>query len=75
MKILCTQTLKKMLGEKNKALKEVSRQVKNKSNDNQDLDKQLREVQVCVAERAQIEKLAGQPRTYHCVISVLSYHH
>lgn len=53
------QTLKKLLLDKTKALKDVSRQVRAKMAENKELDKKLRELQVSVAERAQIEKLAG----------------
>jgi hypothetical protein len=53
------QTLKKLVQERNKALKGISKQVKAKVSENKDLDRQLRELQVSVAERAQIERLAG----------------
>ena len=49
-----------MMREKKRAWKELSKQVKAKSDENKDLDRKLRELQVSVAERAQIEKLAGQ---------------
>ena len=45
--------------EKTKALQELTKLVKAKSDENRELDRQLRELQVSVAERAQIEKLAG----------------
>ncbi len=54
------QTLKKSMREKSKALKDLSKQVKGKSDENRELDRKLRELQVSVAERAQIERLAGQ---------------
>lgn len=54
------QALKKQLFEKAKILKDVSKQVKAKITENKELDKKLRELQVSVAERAQIEKLAGK---------------
>ena len=53
------QTLKKLLREKAKALKDLLKQVKGKRDENKELDRKLRELQVSVAERAQIEKLAG----------------
>ena len=50
----------KQLNDKSKILKDLSRQVKIKNAENKELDHQLRELQVSVAERAQIEALAGQ---------------
>ena len=46
--------------DKMKTLKDVSKQVKSKMAENKEIDKNLREIQVAVAERAQIEKLAGK---------------
>lgn len=46
--------------EKSKILKDLLKQVKGKSDENKELDRKLRELQVSVAERAQIEKLAGK---------------
>lgn len=54
------QTLTRVLHEKSKALKDISKQVKAKITENKELDKKLRELQVSVAERDQIEKLAGK---------------
>lgn len=48
-----------MLRDRSKALKDLSKQVKTKHVENKELDRQLRELQVAVAERAQIENLAG----------------
>ena len=58
------QTFKKLMREKSKGLKDLSKQVKGKSDENKELDRKLRELQVSVAERAQIEKLAGQYKSH-----------
>ena len=65
-KVCLLQTLKKLSQEKNRALKAISKQVKTKSLENRELDRQLRELQVSVAERAQIEKLAGMADSERC---------
>lgn len=54
------QAHKKSLRENSAVLKDISRQVKAKNAENRELDLKLRELQVSVAERAQIEKLAGE---------------
>ena len=57
---LLFKTLEKILCEKSKTLKELTKQVKSKSAENRELDEKLKELQVSLAERVHIENLAGK---------------
>ena len=51
--------LQKATKEKQRALTKLRQQITDKKRENVDLDQKLRELQVCVLERKEIEDLAG----------------
>ena len=59
MEFIHPQMSKKAVKEKKRALVKVQQQVEDKRKENYELEKRLKELQVCVLERKEIETLAG----------------
>lgn len=54
------QMLHKAVKDKQKTLTKLQQEIKEKKKENAALDLQLRELQVCILERREIEELAGK---------------
>ena len=54
------QMLHKAMKDKQKMLTRLQQEIKDKKKENAALDLQLRELQVCILERREIEELAGK---------------
>ena len=65
--------LRKATKEKQRTLTKLRQQITDKKRENVDLDQKLRELQVCVLERKEIEDLAGVSlcvKAWHNLVSV-----